>query len=81
VTRVAPRRAVRVVDTVGAGDAFAAVTLAGLLRGWTTSELLQRAVDFSGHICEVRGAVPGDLALYREWTAGWRSAAPDPIRA
>ena len=81
VTRVAPRRAVRVVDTVGAGDAFAAVALAGLLRGWTTGEMLQRAVDFSGHICEVRGAVPGDMAAYREWTAGWRSPSPDSTRA
>lgn len=75
VTRIAPRRAVRVVDTVGAGDAFASVALAGLVRGWTTEVLLQRAIDFAGHVCEVRGAVPGELAAYREWTAHWQDAS------
>ena len=71
VSRALPRRLLRVVDTVGAGDAFAAVALAGLCRAWDTPALLERAVDFAGHICETRGAVPADLSAYAAWTAAW----------
>ena len=67
----AGRRAVRLVDTVGAGDAFSAVMLAGLLRGWPLPDALVRAIAFAGHICEVRGAVPPDIAAYARWTADW----------
>lgn len=75
VTRATPRRAVQLVDTVGAGDAFAAVALGGLCMAWDTATSLQRAVDFSGRICEVRGAVPADMKAYGEWTAGWQAPA------
>ena len=64
-------RAIQLVDTVGAGDAFSAVVLAGLLRGWDMETTLQRANTFAGHICETRGAVPVDLAKYQAWTADW----------
>lgn len=77
VRRVRPARAVRLVDTVGAGDAFAAVALAGLCRGWDTPLLLERAIDFSGRICEVRGAVPADLDAYRLWSGAWQ----EPVQA
>lgn len=49
----------RLVDTVGAGDAFAAVALAGLARGADLTATLHRAAAFAARICEVRGAVPG----------------------
>lgn len=72
----APARVVtQLVDTVGAGDSFSAVVLAGLLRGWDMAATLARANEFAGHICEVRGAVPPQLAAYQAWTAGWN--APD----
>src|SRR6185369_1493444 len=64
-------RDVQLVDTVGAGDAFSAVMLAGLLRGWDAATALARAAEFASHICEVRGAVPADLAAYQQWTASW----------
>lgn len=79
VRRSRPARPVRLVDTVGAGDAFSAVALAGLCRGWDTPQLLERAVEFAGRICETRGAVPASLAAYGEWTAGW-DRRPPPTR-
>ena len=44
---VRPARAGRVVDTVGAGDAFTAIFLLGQLRGWTLARTLERAQDFA----------------------------------
>lgn len=67
-----PIRVARVIDTVGAGDSFSAVALAGFVRGWDTAELLGRACEFASHICEVRAAVPSNLADYSDWTRGWR---------
>ncbi len=64
-------RSVAMVDTVGAGDAFSAVVLTGMLRAWNLETTLQRANSFAGHICGIRGAVPADLQIYRQWTANW----------
>lgn len=46
------------VDTVGAGDAFAAVFLQGWLSGWALQTTLQRACDYASGQCRVRGAAP-----------------------
>ncbi|MBX3655954.1 MAG: fructokinase [Ramlibacter sp.] len=73
-TRVAQGRSTRpvqLVDTVGAGDSFAAVVLAGLMRGWPLADTLVRATDFAAHVCEVRGAVPAELQAYADWTRDW----------
>ena len=71
VAEAPAQQGLHLVDTVGAGDSFSAVVLAGLLRGWDMGETLERANEFAGHICEVRGAVPPDLGVYRAWTADW----------
>jgi fructokinase len=55
-----------VVDTVGAGDAFSAVTIMGLLHGWATQETLNRALAFASAICQQRGATAQNLDLYRQ---------------
>ena len=47
-----------VVDTVGAGDAFAAVFMQGLLSGWALPDTLQRACNYASAQCRVRGAAP-----------------------
>jgi len=55
-----------VVDTVGAGDAFAAVTAAGYLQNRHLSSILEAATDFAGRICGIQGAVPDSAEFYRQ---------------
>lgn len=62
-----------VIDSVGAGDAFAAIFLLGRTRGWPLERTLARANQFAGDICTVPGAVPRDLAFYEKWETRWRS--------
>lgn len=61
-----------VIDTVGAGDAFAAIFLLGRARGWPLQTTLARANEFAGAICAVSGAVPQDLGFYDQWMARWK---------
>jgi fructokinase len=61
-----------VIDTTGAGDAFAAIFLLGRARGWPLELTLARANEFAGAICAVTGAVPGDMSFYDKWVARWR---------
>jgi len=61
-----------VIDTVGAGDAFAAIFLLGKVRGWPLELALARANEFAGAICAIPGAVPGDMRFYDRWMARWR---------
>lgn len=61
-----------IVDTVGAGDAFSAVLIVGLHRGWPWSETLPRAVEFAAAVCRIRGAVSRDRDLYRMYLQRWK---------
>ncbi|TFW14997.1 fructokinase [Massilia arenosa] len=61
-----------VIDTVGAGDAFAAIYLLGRERGWEMEETLFRANEFAGAVCAIPGAVPRDLSFYDRWAARWK---------
>lgn len=58
VFRAPAAEIVQVVDTVGAGDAYAAVFIQGLLDGWDFQTLLHRASNYAAAQCRVRGAVP-----------------------
>lgn len=49
---------VEVVDTVGAGDAFTAAFIVGVLRGNSISEAHQLAVDIAAYVCTKPGAMP-----------------------
>jgi fructokinase len=49
---------VQVVDTVGAGDAFAAAFLHGLGRGWPTPEIADFANRVGALVASRRGAIP-----------------------
>jgi 2-dehydro-3-deoxygluconokinase len=54
-TAAVPARAVPVVDPVGAGDAFVAGYLSGVLEGLPVTERLQRAVTTAGFAVATRG--------------------------
>lgn len=60
-----------VVDTVGAGDAFSAVTIMGLLKAWPLEIVAQRAVDFAAAVCRMRGATGRDPTLYQHYLRKW----------
>jgi fructokinase len=62
---------IHVIDTVGAGDAFLAVTLLGVSLNWTLEISLLRACEFAAAICAVRGAFPADLQFYEFWKQRW----------
>ncbi|MCF8095588.1 MAG: hypothetical protein K9J79_09550 [Desulfobacteraceae bacterium] len=53
-----------VADTVGAGDAYAAVLAFGYLKNWTPAKILSEATGFSARICKIKGAVPRDRSFY-----------------
>ena len=61
-----------IVDTVGAGDAFDAVVIVGLMQGWPFELTLKRAVSFAGEVCRTRGATSPDRALYLAAQRAWR---------
>jgi len=59
------------VDTVGAGDTFSAVTLLGLLSGWSLETTLPRALAFAARICGQRGATAANPELYQSFLESW----------
>ena len=71
-SRSEPKDRVQVVDTVGAGDGFASVCILGLLRGWPTDVLLQRAQQFASRVVGYRGATISDGALYHDLLDQWQ---------
>lgn len=71
---VVPEPATAVVDTVGAGDAFTAVMIVGLVQKWPPQRLLPRAQQFASRIVGLRGATSDDLALYAPFVNAWQAA-------
>jgi len=68
---VSPSQTLDVVDTVGAGDAFTAVLITGLLSAWPLDQTLHRAQNFASMIVERQGATVHDRDFYRAMTADW----------
>jgi fructokinase len=73
--QVKPESNVQVLDTVGAGDAFAAVFLLGLQLNWSLAVVMQRAQDFATAIVGQRGAIVTDLAFYEVYVGAWLEKA------
>jgi fructokinase len=63
-----------ILDTVGAGDAFSAVFIVGLLHEWEMPITLRRANRFAAAICQIRGAVPEDTGFYKPFLDEWLTA-------
>lgn len=61
----------KLVDTVGAGDGFAAVCMLGSLQQWPIATTLERANAFAAAICEIRGAIPDHADFYEPFTREW----------
>jgi fructokinase len=64
-----PAEAIAVVDSVGAGDAYAAMLAAGLLKRWQPEEILERASLFASRVCEIKGAIPDSASFYQPFKA------------
>lgn len=69
---VAPEPATQLVDTVGAGDAFTAVAILGLLREWPLQQLLERAQQFATRVVGLRGAITEDRLFYAPLLQQWQ---------
>jgi len=52
------------VDTVGAGDAYSAMLLIGIIKGWEPDRMLSMASMFASRMCKIRGAVPDSRDFY-----------------
>ena len=68
---LAPPARGEIVDTVGAGDAFASVCILGLVRGWEVDTILPRAQAFASAIVGQRGATTNDRAFYQRLLNQW----------
>ena len=54
------------VDTVGAGDSFSAIMIAGILQRWPIQTALDKALAFASEVCSMRGATSMDHRLYEK---------------
>ena len=57
-------RKIEVVDTVGAGDAFTAVVVVGLLSDWSMEKIHERASEVASFVCTQSGATPKLCGVY-----------------
>jgi fructokinase len=53
-----------VVDTLGAGDAFAAILCLGYIRNWNLAKINILANEFANQICQIKGALPQEDDIY-----------------
>ena len=65
---------IEVTDTVGAGDAFAAIVCIGYVESWDLSIINQLANEFALEICKVKGALPETDSVYKAFRKKIRDA-------
>lgn len=68
---IAPDSVTSVIDTVGAGDAFASVLLLGLHKAWPLPTILSRAQEFASRVVGLRGATTEDKHFYQPFINDW----------
>jgi fructokinase len=61
---IEPRSGIAMKDTVGAGDAFAAMLAIGYGHGWPAERTLSLADRFATAVCGIEGAVPSEARFY-----------------
>jgi fructokinase len=61
-----------VVDTVGAGDAFASAVLLGMHKNWPLEQMLERAQQFASALVGCRGATVQDRHFYQNFIKEWQ---------
>ena len=65
-----PGQTVTVADTVGAGDAYTAALVLGLLADWPIHKINERASEIAAYVCTQPGATPELPAALRAPFAG-----------
>lgn len=68
---IVPSQATKVIDTVGAGDAFSSVLLLGILKDWKLSTTLTRAQEFASAIVGIQGATIKNKSFYETFLTKW----------
>jgi fructokinase len=63
-----------IVDTVGAGDGYAAVLAAGCLKRVPWEETIRQASRFAARLCGIAGAVPDSQAFYDDFPPEMKGA-------
>lgn len=53
-----------IVDTVGAGDAYASILCLGYLRNWDIRKINKLASEFAAEITKIQGALPSTDSIY-----------------
>ena len=66
-----PSQTLKVVDTVGAGDAFTSVLILGLSHGWSLEQTMSRAQDFASLMVGQQGATVHHTGFYQEKITDW----------
>jgi fructokinase len=77
VYQITPPEAVALADTVGAGDAFAAMLAAGMLTGRPPERMLAQASEFAAQICTIKGAIPETTGFYDPYQSRFAQGARD----
>jgi len=68
---IVPEKLSAITDTVGAGDAFCSVLVAGQLLNWPLEITMQRAQSFASAVVGIRGAASQDRSFYHQFTRDW----------
>ena len=71
IVAAGPAPTTQVVDTVGAGDGFAATMLLGISQQWPWADSLERALDFAAAVVSRQGATIDDRSVYAQFLTSW----------
>jgi fructokinase len=73
LVEVAPVYSAPVIDTVGAGDAFASILLLGIYRDWPLTLSMERSQAFASAMVGQPGATVQDMDFYQPFINSWNT--------